>query len=69
MFDDKKDCATSQSYVFSQRVVDIMFEDKCDFYVAVEKARAECPGCVLSICFQFPDGSIAIFDGNGFLVK
>ena len=68
MSDKKEACASTQAYFFSKRVQEIVNEGN-DFYLAAEKARVEHPECTLAICFTFPDGSAAIFDGSGLLIK
>lgn len=68
MSDSKEACASLQAYFFSKRVQEIT-DGGDDFYLAAEKVKAEHPECTLAICFAFPDGSVAIFDGDGLLIK
>ena len=66
---NKEACAMTQAYAFSRCVEGIMDKERVDFCLAAEKAKVEFSNCTLAICFTFSDGSVAIFDGNGFLIK
>jgi len=66
---EKRNCATSQAYAFSMQIQNLMSDGECDFRSASEIAKMNFVGCKLEICFVFADGSVAIFDGSGILIK